>query len=40
MNELAAVIFDWAGTMVDFGCIAPVRAFAAAFGDNSCNPFS
>jgi len=30
MRELAAVIFDWAGTMVDFGCMAPVRAFAAA----------
>ena len=25
------VIFDWAGTMVDFGCIAPVKALLAAF---------
>ncbi len=25
------VIFDWAGTMVDFGCRAPVAAMAAAF---------
>jgi len=25
------VIFDWAGTMVDFGCEAPVRALIAAF---------
>lgn len=25
------VIFDWAGTMVDFGCCAPVAAFAEAF---------
>jgi phosphonoacetaldehyde hydrolase len=33
MNELAAVIFDWAGTMVDFGCMAPVRAFAAALAN-------
>ena len=26
-----AVIFDWAGTMVDFGCTAPVRALQAVF---------
>jgi phosphonoacetaldehyde hydrolase len=26
-----AVIFDWAGTAVDFGSLAPVAAFAAAF---------
>jgi phosphonoacetaldehyde hydrolase len=25
------VIFDWAGTMVDFGCEAPVKALIAAF---------
>jgi phosphonoacetaldehyde hydrolase len=25
------VIFDWAGTMVDFGCVAPVRALIDAF---------
>jgi phosphonoacetaldehyde hydrolase len=25
------VIFDWAGTMVDFGCLAPVAALTAAF---------
>lgn len=25
------VIFDWAGTMVDFGCQAPVNALRAAF---------
>jgi phosphonoacetaldehyde hydrolase len=25
------VIFDWAGTMVDFGCMAPVTALIAAF---------
>ena len=28
---LRAVIFDWAGTAVDFGSLAPVAAFAAAF---------
>jgi len=26
------VIFDWAGTMVDFGCEAPVAALIEAFG--------
>src|SRR5579863_8407717 len=26
------VIFDWAGTMVDFGCQAPVTALIEAFG--------
>ncbi|HEX8806851.1 MAG TPA: phosphonoacetaldehyde hydrolase [Candidatus Aquilonibacter sp.] len=27
------MIFDWAGTIVDFGSLAPVAAFAAAFED-------
>lgn len=30
---IKAVIFDWAGTTVDFGSIAPVEALAAAFKD-------
>jgi phosphonoacetaldehyde hydrolase len=25
-GNIKAVVFDWAGTMVDFGCCAPVRA--------------
>ena len=29
---IKAVIFDWAGTMVDFGCMAPVDALIDAFG--------
>jgi phosphonoacetaldehyde hydrolase len=32
-KTLRAVIFDWAGTAVDFGSMAPVAAFAAAFED-------
>lgn len=32
-KTLRAVIFDWAGTAVDFGSLAPVAAFAAAFTD-------
>jgi phosphonoacetaldehyde hydrolase len=31
MSEVVAVVFDWAGTMVDFGCQAPVVALQAAF---------
>lgn len=30
-EPVSAVIFDWAGTMLDFGCIAPVAAFREAF---------
>jgi phosphonoacetaldehyde hydrolase len=26
-----AVVFDWAGTMIDFGCMAPVRALIDVF---------
>jgi phosphonoacetaldehyde hydrolase len=28
---IRAVVFDWAGTMVDFGCQAPVQALVDAF---------
>lgn len=30
-SPIRAVIFDWAGTMVDFGCRAPVLALQAVF---------
>ncbi len=30
-NKIQAVIFDWAGTTVDYGCFAPVEAFRRAF---------
>ncbi len=29
--KIEAVIFDWAGTTVDYGCFAPVQAFLQAF---------
>ena len=29
--KIEAVIFDWAGTTVDFGCFAPVQSFLNAF---------
>lgn len=31
-TRLEAVIFDWAGTLVDFGSFAPTRVFVDAFG--------
>ncbi len=31
MNRIKGVIFDWAGTAVDFGCTSPVSAFKEAF---------
>jgi phosphonoacetaldehyde hydrolase len=31
LTDFDLVIFDWAGTMVDFGCRAPVHALQAAF---------
>lgn len=30
-SPIKAVVFDWAGTMVDFGCLAPVEALVSAF---------
>ena len=32
-GEIQLVIFDWAGTTVDFGCQAPVDAFVKGFGN-------
>lgn len=31
--NVEAIIFDWAGTTVDFGCMAPVRALRNFFGE-------
>lgn len=28
---IKAVVFDWAGTMIDFGCMAPVEALISVF---------
>ena len=33
-GQIKAVIFDWAGTTVDFGSLAPLAAFRAAFQDS------
>ncbi|MCH9276275.1 phosphonoacetaldehyde hydrolase [Bifidobacterium amazonense] len=38
MSRFEAVIFDWAGTTVDYGCFAPVRAFQEAFREFGVEP--
>ena len=32
-SPIQAVVFDWAGTMIDFGCRAPVMALREVFGE-------
>lgn len=32
-GAVSTVIFDWAGTILDFGCMAPVAAFREAFAE-------
>ena len=32
-GPVSTVIFDWAGTVLDFGCMAPVAAFREAFAE-------
>ncbi len=38
MKKIEAVIFDWAGTTVDYGCFAPVQAFIEAFKAHGITP--
>lgn len=38
MKKIKAVIFDWAGTTVDFGCMAPVQAFLEVFRQYGVEP--
>ncbi|MCU0702647.1 MAG: phosphonoacetaldehyde hydrolase [Fimbriiglobus sp.] len=35
--EIKLVVLDWAGTVIDFGCMAPSGAFVAAFGEAGVN---
>ncbi|MFN7627376.1 MAG: phosphonoacetaldehyde hydrolase [Pirellula sp.] len=32
LKDIAAVLFDWAGTTIDFGSLAPVHVFKEVFG--------
>lgn len=38
MRKFDCVIFDWAGTTVDYGCFAPVQAFAEVFRHYGIEP--
>lgn len=38
MSKVDAVIFDWAGTTVDYGCFAPVQAFVEVFKEYGIEP--
>ena len=31
LNNIKAVIFDWAGTIIDYGCMAPTQVFIDVF---------
>ena len=33
MRQVKAVIFDWAGTVVDYGSLAPMGAFVETFAE-------
>ena len=33
MKHVKAVIFDWAGTVVDYGSLAPMGAFVETFAE-------
>ena len=35
--EIKLVVFDWAGTTIDFGCMAPAGAFVATFAARGVN---
>ena len=37
-RKIEAVIFDWAGTTVDYGCFAPVQAFTEVFKEFGVTP--
>ena len=37
-RDIEAVIFDWAGTTVDYGCFAPVQAFMEVFIEAGIEP--
>ena len=37
-GRIEAVIFDWAGTTVDYGCFAPVEALRQAFREVGIDP--
>ena len=39
-TSIKAVVFDWAGTIIDYGCMAPVKAFKKSFDSLGINSIS
>ena len=37
-RQIEAIVFDWAGTTIDYGCFAPVEAFRKAFEEEGIHP--
>ena len=37
MKKIEMVVFDWAGTTVDYGCFAPVKVFIEVFKESGIN---
>jgi phosphonoacetaldehyde hydrolase len=37
LNNIKAIIFDWAGTIIDYGCMAPTQVFIEVFGGKGIN---
>lgn len=37
MKEIKCVIMDWAGTAVDYGCFAPLKAFLKVFKEEKAS---
>lgn len=37
-RKIEAVVFDWAGTTIDYGCFAPVQAFVEVFKQAGIEP--
>jgi len=37
-RKVQLVVFDWTGTLIDYGCKAPVKAFKKAFNHFGLNP--
>ena len=35
MKKINLIIFDWAGTTVDYGCFAPVKVFIEIFKEKN-----
>ena len=34
VRKIKLAVFDWAGTTVDYGCVAPLAVFEKIFEDN------